>query len=438
MLGKERNKEMEDQQFTDFAWSEMSNMLDREMPVTPAPKKGKRYGLLLLVLLIGFVAGIGTMFFVQRGVVAPTIQPAIPQAPRKMAKEKVVAKAEQSLMTAETDQLLAVQKSNQQIENKIQNTLTKSATPSAPKNVNLYDQNVYTNSSSVIVFNESPENKLKDHFIDPSSRLNTNRLANVQSTKAEEVNNQIDNQKDVYPNSLAFLKHSSIPFIAVPQKGVELEIQMPRPAPKLNFGFYMGTQTRDFKGMHGLSTGIYARYGLDDKFSLRTGLGYSVITGFQSKSIGINEPLTPDYFEPIEINVQDYSSVTPLVNNQDLPLQNLQYLDLPVALDYRMSGKLSIIMGMKFSYLLNAKTSGNVSQNLNDRDIKLLDDALYNSMRKMDVATVFGFSVYPSSKVGLELKYNHGLIDYTIDQNWHIRQLNTNKTFELSMNYFLR
>ena len=95
-------------------------------------------------------------------------------------------------------------------------------------------------------------------------------------------------------------------------------------------------------------------------------------------------------------------------------------------------------MGVKLSYLLNTKTDGYFSGNLNSRDAELLDKAMYNSMKKMDFATVLGFAIYPSSKVGLELKYNHGLVDYTIDEKWHVRQLNTNKTFELSLNYFLK
>ena len=62
MQGKERNSDRIDEQFVDFSWSEMSKKLDQEMPVRNVPtSSNNRYGLLLLVLFIGFVCVIGNL-----------------------------------------------------------------------------------------------------------------------------------------------------------------------------------------------------------------------------------------------------------------------------------------------------------------------------------------------------------------------------------------
>ncbi len=445
MLGKERHNDLNDSGFVDQAWSEMAKMLDKEMPVATLvanPKPG-RYGLLLLVLLIGFVSGIGTMFVLQRNVEKPKelkpfqqLEPAEPLATRPAHKEQLRS-------TTESEQMIATNLEAASIEKSIQNqfskkTITQSYNNNSKQNIN--ELELYSNSSSVIISNDFPEsdskNIIADLMDDSKIGLGANEPASVQALQFQGI-------KD-YPAERSVmlavnrLDKKDISLLSLEEQTPKLEINPLNTTPKMNFGFYLGTQTRNFKGMHGLTSGLYLSYRLDPKFSFRTGLGYSVIKGFQAKTIGVAEPLTPEFFEPIEANLNDYSTVASLENNQDLPFQSLHYLDLPLGLDYRMSDNFGILMGLKLSYLLEAKTDGYFSENLNEEESARLDDALYNSLRKTDVATVLGFGFYPSSNVGLELKYNHGLVDYTIDENWHVRQLNTNKTFELSLNYFLR
>ncbi len=450
MQGKEKHNDLNDQDFTDFAWSEMSDLLDQEMPVmaSPASDNKRRYGLLLLFLLIGFGSGIGTMLLLDTNNQPATIpapqhpNPFIDSPKEIVEADNDIAQATISTSTAETDQLAKQSKKAIQIEQKIQskikNAIAESSAVNPSANKTLNEKNLYNNSSSVIVFNESPE-KLITYPAgdqDVSKTFNGSKRSGLQARNDEIVKALDADRSNI--NHLALLAHQEIPLLKVVQKEVHPEMLIVDMDPSLSFGFYLGAQTRNFSGMHGVSAGWYTSSKLDDRFSLRVGLGYSMISGFQSNSIGITEPLTPAYFEPIDTNLDDYSTVASLESNQDLPLRSMHYLDLPVALDFHMSESISVLMGAKLSYLLSAKTSGYFSNNLNSSEVELLDQALYRSMKKMDVATVLGLGFYPTSKLGVELKYNHGLIDYTRDEKWHIRQLNTNKTFELSLNFLLK
>ncbi len=440
MQGNERNSDMIDPQFMDHAWTEMSKKLDQEMPIPNAPssKNHRSYGLLLLFLLIGFASGIGTMVFFQSPK-TDTIEkkPALNYDPSKVAQ---IDNNAVNMNAAETDQLASVNQSNKNIEQRIKEKLSKpTISKSKQGNSAIYDNKLYNNSSSVIAFNqESLNTNSKLNEDQPLISTGLPKVNTFELRSKNESLNSFDNRNEQIA-ALDLLTTSELSLLEIPNKEIVMNLQLTNSAPRLSYGIYLGTQTRDFDGMDGLSAGLYASYRLDRKFSIRSGLGYSLITGFQLESLGIADPLTPAFFEPIEVvDLQSYSTVAAIGNNQDLPIQGLHYIDVPIALDYRMSGKFGILMGMKFSYLLNAKTDGYFSKNLSAEEAEQLDIALYNSMKKMDIGTILGLGIYPSNRVGVELKYNHGLIDYTIDEKWHVRQLNTNKTFELSFNYLLR
>ncbi|MFT5168916.1 MAG: hypothetical protein ACI8P3_004161 [Saprospiraceae bacterium] len=456
MLGKERNSELSDEQFLDQAWAKMSGKLDQEMPViaTPSSDSRMRYGVLLLFLFIGFASGLGTMFFLQKDKSIEIEKPVdLKYNPMEVAEVNLGEDDNQiTKPIAETDQLAVVNKISKHIEKKIQtNFAKKPANEGGQNNQAIYDQKTYNNSSSVVVFNQnfgmdaehagglngSPNPQNRPSLIQSENNNNPTEITSTNTVQKKEV--AILGDPAYQFEAINALTGQAIPLLKIPWQAVQLDFQLLTSPPKLSFGFYLGTQTRDFEGMHGLSSGIFASYRLDSKFSIRSGLGYSILKGFHLGSHSIADPLTPAFFEPIEVvDLQAYSTVASSESNQDLPIQSLHYIDLPIALDYRMNDKFGILMGMKFSYLLDTKTDGYFSDNLNSEEATLLDIALYDSMKKVDIGTVLGIGIYPTSRVGLELKYNHGLVDYTIDEKWHVRQLNTNKTFELSLNYFLK
>ena len=458
MQGKERNSEKIDQHFTDFAWAEMSKRLDQEMPVLASRPvaKGQRYGLLLLFLLIGFASGIGTMVYFQKDQPVEMEKPVeFKYNPAEVADVNI-AGIDALRSTAENNQLATISQQNKNIENKIKAGFSKgSADLSNQNKKSIGGEKLYTNSSSVIVSDQAAETQAEKSEVVQTNFNLLNDISNVTLKSGHSDLEALAFSKAVQKNeapllalttlndqikALTFLNNKEIPLLNIPKKEPQMDLLFFKNPPKLSYGFYLGTQTRNFSGVHGLSTGVFANYQLDNRFSVRSGLGYSVLTGYEVQSSqGIADPLTAEFFEPIEVvNLQEYSTVSSIGNNVDLPVQSLHYIDMPVALDYRMNSKFGILMGMKFSYLVDAKTNGYFSDNLPSEEAARLDKALYNSMKKIDVRTVLGLGVYPTSKIGVELKYNHGLVDYTIDEKWHVRQLNTNKTFELSFNYFLR
>ena len=454
MQGKERNSDMFDDQFIDQAWAKMSGKLDLEMPVIASPSSDRKvlYSLLILFLLIGFASGIATMFFIQKDEYKKYEKPTdVKYNPKEVAQATFDGEQEYGKNSiAETDQLAVVNRGSKDIEKKIQNNFSNKLVEKEDQNSQtVYGQINYNNSSSEIIINKNailsdakPKEDLSS-YSNTATEIQANIISNINSISTSndiqnKVVNVLDNQA-FQKGMLPMLPNKEVAFLELPLQDVELTYQLIPEPPKLSFGFYLGTQTRDFDGLHGLTSGLYASYRLDSKFSIRSGVGYSLIKGFHIGTQGIGDPLTPAFFEPIEIvDLQTYSTVSSLESNQELPFQSLSYIDLPIALDYRMNSDFGILMGVKFSYLIDSKTNGYFSDNLTSDESDLLDKALYNSMKKMDFGTVLGLGFYPTTKVGLELKYNHGLVDYTVDEKWHVRQLNTNKTFELSLNYFLR
>jgi outer membrane protein with beta-barrel domain len=454
MQGKERNSEMFDDQFIDQAWAKMSGKLDLEMPVLNAPSSDKkvRYSVLLLFLFIGFVSGIATMFFIQKEKPQDLEKPTnLKYNPKEVAQTTFDGEQEYGNNSiAETDQLAVVNMGSKEIEKKIQNNFSNKLVEKEDQNSQtIYSQLNYNKSSSKNVSNQNADlsnakpNKVLGSYSNTTTKIQANNISNINSiSTSNNIQNKVVDVLDgeAFQNEmLSILPNKKIAFLELPLHAVQLSYQLIPEPPKLSFGFYLGTQTRDFDGLHGLTSGLYASYRLDSKFSIRSGIGYSFIKGFHLGTQGIADPLTPAFFEPIEIvDLQTYSTVSSLESNQELPIQSLSYIDLPIALDYRMNSDFGILMGVKFSYLIDSKTNGYFSDNLTSDEAALLDKALYESMKKMDFGTVLGLGFYPTTKVGLELKYNHGLVDYTVDEKWHVRQLNTNKTFELSLNYFLR
>ena len=125
MQGKPRNNKQFDTEFQDFAWSEMSNLLDKEMPVVAShtPESKNKYSLLALFLLIGFVSGIATMWMFQEGdaELNSPVQKEEQHYPEKVAESESPLHAEASVPEnrAETKELIITGHSNQLVENKI-------------------------------------------------------------------------------------------------------------------------------------------------------------------------------------------------------------------------------------------------------------------------------------------------------------------------------
>jgi hypothetical protein len=434
MQGKERNNHQIDTGFQDFAWSEMSALLDKEMPVAPVPVAKpapyRRYAVFAVLLLLGFFSGVGTMLLLDKEKPStPELEPIQRQEPQKIAEGST---DHSNLSNAETDQLIAQQERSQQVEQQIRENL--SINPKTNKNV----ENLYINSSSVTSepYSQSRALSFTDETVIVLLDNATNSSEKQTISDIDDLSNQvIDKPWLISTDELAT---SPLTELDTKESFIDLAYLPANQAPKWSFGAFVSSHTRDWSGAHGWSTGLMASYRMDRAFSFRTGLSYSQLTGFRSTSFGINEPLTHTYFEPLDGTGLDYSSVSSLEGNQDLPFQSLHYVDVPLGLHYQMSRRVGVLMGVRMSYLLDTQMDDYVSAALDDNGKELLDQALYGSMRKFDVATVLGLSIYPTQNIGLEIKYNHGLIDYTKDQLWHIRQLNTNKTFELGLHYTIR
>lgn len=443
MQGKERNSTKIDGAFTDHAWANMKAMLDEEMPVAaPIPTNNTRRNgfLLALFLLIGFGVGVGTMFVYQQQQPIP----APPQQQQKAAELIPLAqvatpekKPEEAshLVEGPPGAIAAVQAQQLAI-----NSTTKST----------YDKKLYTNSSSVLSQTSSTlssEKQIrKSESVDSPVKEKSSSIQLLEAPKTLNLETKAINKKRIAIDELSLIPARLVTLAVADQDDKLDALAMPKKN-RWQLSMYAGMHSLQFRQLTGLSGGIGVSYRLDDRFLLRTGVGYSLFSDFAHKELD-----DISFFDDTQllatgedINLNSYSTVESNKKTAHLPIVRLEYLDLPVTLVFEASQRWRINMGVKASYLLSASDSGkfrdiydggggfnpNEPSNLKHS----VDDVLYSSIKKFDFATVLGFGYYPTPRVGLELRYNRGMVDYTKDKVWNLRQINSNQSFEFSLHY---
>ncbi len=442
MQGNERHSSEMDPQFVDQAWGEMSAMLDREMPVTQVPSTGhsafRRYGLLLLVLVIGFAAGVGTMLYWQ-----PTTPDAL-QPPFEQPKNETPTMAPPAVAQAEfIPQARSDIASN---ASSVAATPTRGGTSSTNDPL---DSSTKTTNYSSKIYTSNPDHTAKENNLGqvatiPVEQESNRSIKDLPTMLTEAATN--DRRTQILP--LADLDKTSVSLQVDEHIHEMSSLVFPERSERLRFGLMVSVHSAPLAKVSGASAGFNVEYQLDDRFAVRSGISYTMYRDFFNQ----NNDYTPYIIDPtFDLNGElfdQYSTTESSKNVNVRPVSQMEYVEMPVALVYQASDRWRINLGVKMSYLLSVRDYGRVNRHDSNGGFNnpspttpiasnetSINDLLYQGLRKFDFATVIGIGFYPRPNYGLEVRFNRGMVDYTKDKFWNIRQINANRSFELGMHY---
>ena len=158
------------------------------------------------------------------------------------------------------------------------------------------------------------------------------------------------------------------------------------------------------------------------------------------------EDFSPGGFDPSVISStgsNNNNSQAEMESARTLPLESLHYVSVPIALKFRPTSKMSLNIGLQASYLVNYFNYALQNESW-DADLSIQSNrssarkvsGLDQYLNQFDLAGTLGVSYYPCDQLGLDLRYNRGLLDYTRDG--YINGINNdyNNTFQLSLIYY--
>ncbi len=430
MQDKERNMEI-DNRFRDRSWNEMRKVLDREMPQKVVANNGKkRYLLLAAILMIGFISGTATMFYyfqhlntgleLTNNLTLTTPETEKPEVDKSTTSHDASALQPEIPRTATENKIDQKTPSTSTSKTNFQQTKTpeKSETTFTHQNQNILNENAFeANPGDEIPKNEEP----------------------VLKTDLPTTLSAIQTLEDI----------TTLPIFAIAQPSSE---KFPSPKiPKENkwsYSIFAGAYTNPSDAYAGLAFGTKVNYSLNRRLTLSHGLQYSILDGYKISRSNRTEgnyssdPSNPITGTQIANSFEVYYEAEP--SRDRLPVSKLHYIEMPVEIAYRLSGKFQVGLGVKAGYLFGVKvddrfeslfgsTADQFGVNANAQSSK--SNELYNSLKNMDFATTASLTYFPFKKLGVSLQYSHGWVDFTKDEVWTRSYNHFNRNLLLSTVY---
>jgi hypothetical protein len=163
---------------------------------------------------------------------------------------------------------------------------------------------------------------------------------------------------------------------------------------KFDFGIHSGinisnfTEDADFENRVGLNTGFYATYHIpESNFALRSGLTYSQ-QGVKTSG------RTPS---PLSEGFREYEAIA-----------KLDYLQVPVFLQYNFSDNYGIYLGPQISFLVNNKFEYDYNEEVFDSQVFRYEDKLEN-VHNTSLSAVLGARVFVYKSLFVQAQYELGL-----------------------------
>lgn len=394
-----------DKQFTNSGWQKMRGMLDKEMPVTPAPKP-KWYWWCLLLCLLFILAGTYYNFAI-KNIVPTTATPDIPianisenpqsnttleeESKTKISTVKVPPKAivKTDILPSNTD-IQTPEKTTDLTENTIQKINKKDIIEN-----NLYiNKKIYNNKENLnnnLFFNNknNSENNLYSEVAGIPNTPVTSTVSSVNEvlknieaipphiTSAAMPTVPMNKQKpivsDLAPtkppkeNRTESTKRKLISTASVatlviteltPQASDNQELIGIDPIPKARkfsqeYTWFAGASSDKLRGFGGATTGLLAHYRFTPKVGLETGLLYANVRKKIDTEVDYTDEVNALYAD----NTEQYRTII----TNDI---NLHYLQIPLSVTYRPHPKVQFFTGVNVGYRLS-KIFGN-SNTFND------------------------------------------------------------------------
>jgi hypothetical protein len=197
----------------------------------------------------------------------------------------------------------------------------------------------------------------------------------------------------------------------------------------LHWGITAGAHTEGGKKLDGFQAGLFLTKIMSEKWTIQTGLNYrrNTAQGDSMTFVQLDKAATGITTNP--------STALPsfnLVQGTEITLKNLNYLELPVTVQYAFHRKFSTFSGLKIAYLLsNSVNSDNstkfyvLDNSKNDQRTKGFGNQIVQGnsaqslgLQRWDLALVGGVSYRVLPKISMSLRYDYGFKNILNHQNW--------------------
>lgn len=428
------------EEFTSFSWGEMSKLLDQEMPQTPVPTKDRKFPFLFLFMLIGFFAGIATMYLLYDKNV-PVTEPSNKEdiQTEEYASNSVI---EESIQDTPITNAIAKEKATASASSSnstklLGGTTFNSVDNNMDKTNNAVELELKKMLASIPTTNN--EQVVEDMTVVPENVIGKNAF-----DKAPEKEKSTDSINKIYSDisTLALLNNAIKPIMILPRdldvkpKYTIEPIEIPSKR-KWRWGFSAGLVSDYVDNLKGGKIGAIVEIPLGSVLRLETGLLYS----YHGRNFEAGA--TDDNFFNVVGQAIDPGNITTVIQESDIPLavSNRQFLNIPVVLVTRLNKKWQLNTGLNASYLINADISA-----YDYPDIELVSTDQYNELKssyrdyalqKWDMAAVLGLGYFPREHIGIDINFNFGFID-SFNNDWFQRDVkDVNKNVQLSLKYYL-
>ena len=368
-------KEFMHKEFADFAWSEMEKVLDREMPVD---KKKKRGAIWFWARAAGVLLILSIALFIQQQIKTKTL-------------------AANVLPNTQTINATADTKSSNSIENKRPTTdiasidkaqhVKNQTIPYIPKHQSndTYSPKTTTDSdvsTKSTISTNAPKTEENVAFQSTDNQeISTQKIA-IENPKPQQIqtNNVVQKTPLVHPiaTQINSIQPTTLTFNAVqpflPLKAVPLSKKnIPR---KVNITAFAKAQTASFVEVSGYEAGILLSKNIKNtKWSTNAGLAYQTeirqlrleqkstgqyILDTEIQNVPIGSSIDGTVFFDIDaskIPDLDESSSSQAIRTSVANVLNLQlqYVSLPIQIDYKLSPRFSMLAGLSPSLFIKGR-----------------------------------------------------------------------------------
>ncbi|MFK8105350.1 MAG: hypothetical protein AB8G15_22750 [Saprospiraceae bacterium] len=449
-------------EFTDFAWSKMSTLLDQEMPV----KKKKRRGIVLW-LMLGLLMGIGSSAYYfgtttkkvdadSKGVsptveVAPLATKEIPMTPSHSANETEETKESTELVARK--EIKSPPNANVQTTKIVTTPVKTSAKVTTTNLQNTIESKVtipmesISLSSKTILPEKIEKPVLQTVEIKPAVSL-LEGLSRVNSTE------DIVAIKRLALNPLSFVQIVGL----VPPIFENTNSTLKDKPTLIGGSIYGGFQHNNRSSAIGGRLGVDLIFQLRPKMTMTVGLAYQRLKNNYALSIAKveddNFSLSSEAYRSFfDSGLNEYYNQDPLSVEESrekifLPMEYFDFVSLPIQFLFQANPKWQFSAGIDLSYLIamrgrrlyhqvgveselqidgqgspNIFSGGTRSSELQEQLDELDGTSLLNQINEEDLAfrkwsfgTSIGLSYSPIPSLGIDLRYHFGLSNMVKDE----------------------
>jgi hypothetical protein len=212
------------------------------------------------------------------------------------------------------------------------------------------------------------------------------------------------------------------------------------------WGITTGAHTEGVKKFDGFQAGLFLSKKWGQKWAIQTGLNYRRNT---AQGDSMNFVQLENKAATAITTASPASNTFNLAQGKEIKLKNLNYLELPVTIQYAFHRKFSAFTGIKATYLLsnsvtasdnskwyvvnNARdqVSAKASSNSTSNTYVQGSTAQYLGLNRWDGAIIGGVSYSILPKMTVSLRYDYGFKNILNQQNWKAY----NRYLGLNLNY---